>query len=104
VNERQGPLSRMSGALLDWAGRVGADPRDSPETALQKQVSVVLCVGTLPLTALWSAIYLAVGVPLAATIPAFYTLFTPLNTALFAWTRNLGTYRFSQLLTILVLP
>jgi adenylate cyclase len=104
VNERQGPLSRMSGALLDWAGRVGADPRDSPETALQKQVAVVLCVGTLPLTALWSAIYLAVGVPLAAAVPAFYTLFTPLNTALFAWTRNLGTYRFSQLLTILVLP
>jgi len=100
----QGRLSRAAGALLDWAGQVGADLRDSVETALQKQVAVVLCVGTLPLTALWSAIYFAVGVPVAGAIPAFYTVFTPINTALFHWTRNVGYYRFSQLLTILVLP
>jgi guanylate cyclase len=97
-------LSSAAGTLLGWAGRVGADPRDSPETALQKQVAVALCVGTLPLTALWSAIYFAVGVPLAAAIPAFYTLFTPFNTVLFAWTRNIVFYRFSQLLIILLLP
>ena len=42
--------------------------------------------------------------PLAAAIPAFYSLFTPINTALFAWTRNVGFYRFIQLLMILVLP
>ncbi|MBN9086157.1 MAG: adenylate/guanylate cyclase domain-containing protein [Reyranella sp.] len=101
---KQAGLSRAAGTLLDWAGQVGADPRDSPETALQKQVAVALCVGTLPLTALWSAIYFVAGVPLAAAIPAFYTLFTPLNTALFAWTRNIGLYRFSQLLIILLLP
>ncbi|WP_178130787.1 adenylate/guanylate cyclase domain-containing protein [Reyranella sp. CPCC 100927] len=104
---RAGPQRRLTGlakTLLDWAARVGADPRDSVETALQKQVAVVLCVGTLPLTALWSAVYFAAGVPIAAAIPAFYTVFTPINTALFAWTRNLSWYRFSQLLTILVLP
>jgi guanylate cyclase len=97
-------LAGLANTLLDLAARVGADPRDTVDTALQKQVAVVLCVGTLPLTALWSATYLAVGVPLAAAIPAFYTVFTPLNTALFAWTRNVAWYRFTQLLTILVLP
>ena len=90
--------------LFDWAGRVGTDPADSPETLLQKRLTVALCVGTLPLTIGWSLIYLAAGAPAAASIPAFYSLFTPLNTALFAWTRNLGLYRFTQLLTILVLP
>ena len=90
--------------LLDWAGRVGTAPGDSPETLLQKRLTVALCVGTLPLTIGWSLIYLAAGAPTAAAIPAFYSLFTPANTALFAWTRNLGVYRFSQLLVILLLP
>lgn len=90
--------------ILAYAGRVGADPTDSSETALQKRLTVVLCVGTLPLTVLWSAIYLLAGVPSAAAIPAFYSVFTPINTAFFAWSRNLGLYRFTQLLMILVLP
>jgi adenylate cyclase len=95
---------RWAATLLELVGRIGADPGDGPEAALQKRVTVALCVGTLPLTALWSVIYLVAGVPLAAAIPAFYTLFTPVNTLVFAWTRNLGYYRFSQLLTILILP
>ena len=97
-------LSHHANTLARWAGRIGIDPADGNEVALHKRLIVVLCVGTLPLTALWSAIYLAAGVPLAAAIPAFYTAFTPINTALFAWTRNLGLYRFTQLLLILVLP
>jgi guanylate cyclase len=97
-------LSRHASALVQWAGRIGIGPSDSSEVALHKRLIVVLCVGTLPLTALWSAIYLAAGVPLAAAVPALYTAFTPINTAVFAWTRNLGLYRFTQLLLILVLP
>jgi guanylate cyclase len=42
--------------------------------------------------------------PLAAIAPVFYTVFTLANTALFAWTRNLEFYRFTQLLVILILP
>lgn len=94
----------MRAGLLSWAGRVGAATTDTNEIALQKRLTVVLCAGTLPLTALWSAIYLQMHAPLAAAIPAFYTLVTPVNTALFAWTRNLEFYRFTQLLLILILP
>ncbi len=42
---------------LDWAGRIGADPGDTPDAALRKRLVVLLFVGTLPATALWSAIY-----------------------------------------------
>lgn len=90
--------------ILAYAGRIGADPADSSETALQKRLVVALCVGTLPLTVLWSVIYLLAGVPSAAAIPAFYSVFTPINTLFFAWSRNLELYRFSQLLMILILP
>jgi adenylate cyclase len=90
--------------LLDFAGSIGLDARDSDETALRKRVAVVLFGGTLPLTIAWSAIYFAVGAPLAAAVPAFYSLFTPINTLIFARTRNLEIYRFSQLLLVLILP
>lgn len=100
------PISQLvtPARILAYARRVGTDPTDSSETALQKRLTIVLCVGTLPLTVLWSAIYLLAGVPSAAAIPAFYSVFTPINTAFFAWSRNLELYRFTQLLMILVLP
>jgi len=91
-------------ALITLIGRIGLDTSDSDDTALRKRLAVILCAGTLPLTLLWSAIYLAVGAPIAAAIPGFYTAFTPINTAIFARTRNFGFYRFSQLLLILLLP
>jgi adenylate cyclase len=95
---------RGAGGLAAWAGRIGAAASDTNETALQKRLAVALCAGTLPLTMLWSVIYLAVHAPLAAAVPAFYSAFTLVNTALFGWTRNLDFYRFTQLLVILILP
>jgi adenylate cyclase len=91
-------------ALTTLIGRIGLDTSDSDETALRKRLAVVLCAGTLPLTLLWSAVYLAVGVPIAAAIPGFYTTVTPINTVIFAFTRNFRFYRFTQLLLILLLP
>jgi adenylate cyclase len=91
-------------ALITLVGRIAPDPSDSDETALRKRIAIVLCAGTLPLTLVWSAIYLAIGAPIAAAIPGFYTAFTPINTAIFAYTRNFRFYRFTQLLLILLLP
>jgi adenylate cyclase len=87
-----------------WVGRIGTAAADTNEVALQKRLAVALCAGTLPLTTLWSVIYLLMDAPLAAVAPVFYTVFTLANTALFAWTRNLEFYRFTQLLVILILP
>jgi adenylate cyclase len=80
-----------------WAGRIGATATDTNDIALQKRLAVVLCAGTLPLTVLWSVIYLLVHTPLAAAAPACYSLFTLVNTGLFAWTRNLEFYRCRQI-------
>lgn len=104
---RVGLLSRCSGGahnLIAWAGSIGATATDTSDEALQKRLVVVLSAGTIPLTALWSVIYLLVHAPLAAAIPAFYSAFTLINTAGFAWARNLEVYRFTQLLLILILP
>jgi adenylate cyclase len=95
---------RCARNLAAWAGRIGAAATDTNETALQKRLSVVLCAGTIPFTVLWSAIYLFVHVPFAAAVPAFYSVFTLVNTVVFARTRNLEFYRFTQLLLILILP
>ena len=97
-------IRARSKRLVDLAGSIGLDPRDNDETALRKRVAVVLFGGTLPLTIAWSAIYLAVGAPLAAAVPAFYSVITSINTLIFAHTRNLGIYRFTQLLLVLILP
>jgi guanylate cyclase len=91
-------------ATIALIGRIGFDSSDSDDTRLRKRLAVVLCAGTLPLTLLWSAIYLAVGAPIASAIPGFYTVVTPINTVIFARTRNFRFYRFTQLLLILLLP
>jgi adenylate cyclase len=104
---RGGLLSRCrrcASGFAVWAGRIGATATDTNDMALQKRLAVMLCAGTVPFTVLWCAVYLMVRVPLAAAIPAFYSFFTVVNTALFAWTRNLAFYRFTQLLLILILP
>lgn len=90
--------------LLALAWHIGLEAGDSDETALRKRVAVVLFAGTLPFTIAWSAIYLAAGAPLAAAIPGFYSIFTLINTLIFARTRNLAIYRFTQLLLVLILP
>jgi adenylate cyclase len=96
--------SRGAHGLASWAGHIGATATDTNEMALQKRLAVVLCAGTLPFTMLWSAIYLLVHVPFAAAVPAFYSVFTLVSTAFFAWTRSLEFYRSTQLLLILILP
>jgi adenylate cyclase len=95
---------RGANGLTAWAGRIGAAVTDTDEMALQKRLAVALFAGTVPLTLLWSAIYVVARVPFAAAIPAFYSVVTLVNTALFAWTRKLETYRFTQLLLTLLLP
>ena len=103
IRRKVGVLNRFDG-LAAWAGRLGAAPSDSPEIALQKRLTVLLSIGLLPFTVLWSAIYVAVGVPLSGAIPALYSLVTPINTLIFAWTNNLNLYRSVQLLMFLLLP
>ena len=101
---RFGWATAVSAKLVALARRIGADPLESGETALQRLVMVLMAVGTLPMTILWSVVYFAAGAPLAAAAPAVYSVVTPINTALFAWTRNFRLYRSTQLFMTLALP
>src|ERR1700722_10320362 len=78
--------------FIALAGRVGADPLESADAALRRRLLVLLSVGTLPLTVLWSVTYFAAGAFLAASAPAVYSVVTPINTALLVWTRNFRLY------------
>ena len=49
--------------LIALAGRLVSDPLESGEAALQRRLLVLLSVGTLPLTVLWSVTYSAAGRP-----------------------------------------
>jgi adenylate cyclase len=101
---RFGWASGAVAKLVALAAQVGADPLESGDASLQRLVMVLLAVGTLPATILWSVVYLAAGAPLAAVAPVVYSVVTPINTVLFAWTRNFRLYRLIQLLMTLVLP
>jgi adenylate cyclase len=99
-----GSAAGAAARLVALAERIGADPLESSDAALQRRLLVLMSLGTLPMTALWSVIYFAAGAPLAASAPAIYSIITPINTALLGWTRNFRLYRFAQLLMTLVLP
>jgi len=101
---RFGWATGAAARLVALAGRVGADTLESRDAALQRRLLVLMSVGTLPMTVLWSATYFAAGAPLAASAPAVYSVGTPINTALLGWTRNFHLYRFTHLLMTLVLP
>lgn len=90
--------------LLRWIGRIGADPRDSTEVALQKRLVLGLTLVPAPAGTAWGIMYALAGAPLSGLIPAAYSVVAVANTALFARTRSLELYRFSQLAMILILP
>ena len=54
---------RAAERLIALAGRVGADPLESSDASLQRRLLVLMSVGTLPLTVLWSVTYFSAGRP-----------------------------------------
>jgi adenylate cyclase len=94
----------VAARLVAHLSRLGSDPGDSRDIALEKRLVLFLTLLPAPTGLIWGLMYVAAGAPLPALIPAGYTFVAIANTALFAATRNLPLYRFSQLLLILVLP
>ena len=84
--------------------RIGADPTDSDELRLKKRLLVAVAFMVIPAALLWGAIYLLSGEPTAALAPLAYAGFSFVSVVLFAVTRKIRFFRFSQLLLILALP
>ena len=91
-------------SLISAISRIGADPADSDEVRLRKSLVVISAVLIGLAGAVWGVLYLALGEPLAGSIPLAYSGLTLISTFIFAATRRSEPYCFRQLLLTLLLP
>ena len=97
---RRGWAADAVRSLLAWAGSVGADPADSSDTALQKRLMVALSRRAAAAdVAVERDLFRRRRAVLRRHPRDLYAVHAGQH-ALFAWTRNLGFYRFTQLLMI----
>lgn len=90
--------------VLGAGARIGADPRDSDDVRLHKSMLVMGTVMFIGAGLLWGLLYFALGETAAGWIPFTYGLFSLLSLITFAVTGRYHSFRFSQLLLILLLP
>ena len=93
-------MTRLGSALL----RIGADPADEPDLALQKQILVTVATLVALAGVGWALVYIAFGEIAAGAIPLTYSLLSGASISLFAATSRYRLFRVSQLTLILALP
>ena len=93
-------MTRLGSALL----RIGADPADDPDLALQKQILVTVATLVALAGVGWALVYIAFGEIAAGAIPLTYSLLSGASISLFAATSRYRLFRVSQLTLILALP
>ena len=85
---------------VEW---IGADEADDEDVRLQKRLLVAIALMVIPAAFLWSGIYLSFDEPLAGSIPLSYGVLSVASIVVFGFTRRLNLFRFSQLVTILLM-
>jgi adenylate cyclase len=90
--------------LIARLGRIGSDPADPPEVALQKRTLVLTAVLMVVLSTIWVVIYAWLGLYLSAAIPFLYQMIEVINLAVFARTRRYRFFRACELAQSLILP
>ncbi len=93
-------MRTLIGRLL----RIGADPVDTDEIRLRKQLLLVTAVMGILAGAVWGVLYIVLGQPLPATIPMGYAVLSATSIGVLAITRRYRFFAFSQILLILILP
>jgi guanylate cyclase len=89
--------------VLEWLGRIGADPNDDVDTQRRKALLVYLAVLILPISLVWGTVYLAMGAP-AGVIAFGYFVVSVASIGLFARSRNFELLLRIQLLDITLAP
>ena len=84
--------------------QIGADPEDSDEARLQKELLVASTSMMASLAVLWGGLYAAFGALLAAAIPLAYAAASFASLLAFARLRRYHLFRLSQLALSLLLP
>ena len=84
--------------------RIGADPADSDEARLQKELLVASTAMMASLAVFWGGLYAAFGAMLPAAIPLAYAGASFASLLVFARMRRYQLFRLSQLVLSLLLP
>jgi signal transduction histidine kinase/CheY-like chemotaxis protein/PAS domain-containing protein len=84
--------------------QIGAAPDDSEETRLRKRLLVASVFLVLPAGLIWGLVYLLFGETMAGFLPLLYAALSLLNLLVFNRTRRYATFRFIQLLLVLLIP
>jgi guanylate cyclase len=92
-------MTRLGSALL----RIGADPTDEPDLALQKQILVTVSTLVALAGVAWALVYIAFGEVAAGAIPLTYSLLSGASISLFAATGVYPLFGLSKLNLILAL-
>lgn len=90
--------------LIDSISAIGASPGDSEDVRLQKSLLVISALPFAIAGAIWGTLYICWGEPLAGMIPLTYSVFSLISIFYFKTTHRYATFRFSQLMLILLLP
>jgi guanylate cyclase len=89
--------------LNDRLAWIGADPRDDADTRASKALLVLISVLILPVSLLWSALYLAFGSPVG-WVPLAYFAVLLASIVVFARTRDFDTFLRVGQVAILFAP
>jgi guanylate cyclase len=89
--------------LLEWLGRIGADPVDDTETRARKALLVYVAVLILPISLVWGTLYLALGA-VSGVVAYGYFVVSLASIGLFARTRNFDLLLRIQLVDITLAP
>jgi adenylate cyclase len=89
---------------LDKLGRAGLLPDDSDEECLCKTILTYSSSLIIVLAIFWVVVYSILGLWLSAAIPLAYQLISIATLLRFARTKEYVTFRFLQLLMMLILP
>jgi adenylate cyclase len=83
---------------------IGARETDNEEMKLQKSLLVISSIPFMITGVIWGIMYILFGEMLSAMIPLAYALISLSSIIFFGYSRKFNTFRFSQLLLILLLP
>jgi class 3 adenylate cyclase len=93
-------LGRLRNRIL----ALGVRESDRPEDRLRKSALVLTAVLITVLATVWTATYLLLGRPVAATVPFAYQAISVVSLVYFARTGDFDRLRLAQLSAMLVLP
>jgi adenylate cyclase len=89
--------------LQERVARIGADPQDDDDTRADKALLVLISLLILPVSLLWSALYLAFGSPVG-WVPLVYFVILLTSIVVFSRTRDFDTFLRVGQVAILFAP